>query len=97
MSFAASGVASTARTGDPIAKLCLLGLAEFTDENHVAELDIDWLAAWASISVTQAAKAIEYLEVRGFIRVLDVPQQCVQILGCDEPPTTPRVVYGGGG
>lgn len=82
MSFAASARAMEVQLpGNPLAKLVLIGISEFTDENHIGELDLDYLAVFAGVPVTQAAKAIDALVALSLLRILDVPLGCVQILG----------------
>lgn len=82
MSFAACARAMDVQLkGNPIAKLILIGIAEYTDENHCSELDLDYLAVFAGVAVTEAARAIDHLAAHGLIRLLDVPLDGVEILG----------------
>jgi CTP-dependent riboflavin kinase len=67
MSLKASSIAYRAKTHDSLAKLVLIGLADYADENGCASVDLDELAQFAVSSSRRVEQALMQLAIMGFI------------------------------
>lgn len=71
MSISATNIAFDAALPDPIAKLVLIGLADWADDSNIARIDFPELAAFAGLTEPMTDKIVSRLIGYGALYPVD--------------------------